>query len=77
MNGLPLDGTITLRPRTLSIISVVTTANTVGAKFGEARFTTNWNGDLAELIIYDRALLDSERLAVEDYLNAKYGIFIR
>jgi hypothetical protein len=77
VNGLPLDGTITPRPRALSVISLVTTEITSANRFGGAINTLPWQGDLAELIIYDRALLASERLAVEDYLNAKYGIFIR
>jgi hypothetical protein len=31
-----------------------------------------WAGDIAEIIIYNRALSDSERQAVEAYLTAKY-----
>lgn len=38
-----------------------------------------WNegmfeGDLAEIILYDRPLSDVERIAVEDYLSAKYSL---
>lgn len=31
-------------------------------------------GDLAEIIVYDRALPDSERMSVEQYLRAKYAL---
>ena len=77
MNGLPVDGTATPRPRSISIISLVTAGSTIASKFGGERYTQWWNGDLAELIIYNRALTPAERLAVEDYLNAKYEVFIR
>lgn len=35
---------------------------------------TPFKGDLAELIIYSRALSDAERQAVENYLAEKYGL---
>lgn len=31
-------------------------------------------GDIAEFVLYDRALLNSERMVIEAYLAAKYGI---
>ena len=33
-----------------------------------------WNGDVAEIIVYNRALSDAERKSVEDYLGKKYGL---
>jgi hypothetical protein len=33
-------------------------------------------GDLAEIILYDRVLADDERLSVEAYLDAKYSLGI-
>jgi hypothetical protein len=33
-----------------------------------------WEGDIAEVIIYDSALSDTDRGKVEDYLLAKWGI---
>jgi hypothetical protein len=48
-------------------------ASNFGASLGQA----GWWGDLAELVVYDRALTAEERRAVEDYLNARYGLFIR
>ncbi|MES2962197.1 MAG: hypothetical protein V4694_07445 [Pseudomonadota bacterium] len=40
------------------------------------RFTVNsyFNGDLAEIIIFNRNLTDAERLAVESYLGKKYNL---
>ena len=35
-----------------------------------------WKGDLAEIIVYARHLTDAERMQVEDYLAAKYGVTI-
>jgi hypothetical protein len=35
-----------------------------------------WQGDLAEIIVYGRALPDQERMQVEDYLGKKYGVTI-
>lgn len=34
----------------------------------------NWRGDYAEIILYDTALTDSDRQAVESYLNNKYFV---
>jgi len=40
-------------------------------------YTINYfDGDLAELIVYNRALLDSERRSVEEYLSKKWNIKI-
>ena len=56
---------------------MVTTGNVSAQKFGDANSSEPWLGDLAELIVYDRALTETERKQVEDYLNAKYRLFIR
>lgn len=37
-------------------------------------YSEYWNGDIAEVIVYDRKLTDAERTQVEDYLAKKYGI---
>jgi hypothetical protein len=34
-----------------------------------------WNGDIAEVIGYSGALTNDQRVAVQNYLNAKYSIF--
>jgi len=54
-------------------------ASTKGNNFIGRRsdYTTNYfDGDLAELIVYERALLDSERRSVEEYLSKKWNIKI-
>jgi hypothetical protein len=33
-----------------------------------------WNGDMAEVLMFDRALTDSERREVEAYLNVRYSL---
>jgi hypothetical protein len=37
-------------------------------------YSEYWNGDVAEVIVYGRALTEAERTQVEDYLAKKYGI---
>ncbi len=36
-------------------------------------FSQFYNGDVAEVVIYNRALSDAERVQVENYLQAKWG----
>jgi hypothetical protein len=33
-----------------------------------------WQGEMAEILLYDQALSDTDRLSVEAYLRAKYGL---
>jgi hypothetical protein len=47
------------------------TGLTIGARQGNAFFFLD--GDIAEIIIYDRALTVNERVKVESYLTEKYG----
>src|SRR3569833_3406770 len=35
---------------------------------------TNFTGDISEILIYNRVLSDAERLALQQYFAAKYGI---
>jgi hypothetical protein len=76
LNGQPIDGTTTDRPRTLSLLSLVTPTSVTAGNFAIDRNLAGraWWGDLAELIVYDRALSPSERRSVEEYLKAKYRI---
>jgi hypothetical protein len=50
------------------------TGLTIGARQGNAFFFLD--GDIAEIIIYDRALTFNERTDVEFYLSRKYGFSI-
>jgi PA14 domain-containing protein/chitobiase/beta-hexosaminidase-like protein/Big-like domain-containing protein/carboxypeptidase family protein len=76
INGTPVDGRSVARPRTMSVMSLVTTANVRASNFAQAAGYGSWPwwGDLAELIIYDRPLAARERRSVEEYLLSKYGI---
>lgn len=45
------------------------------SEFGIGRQgSETWEGDIAEVLVYDRALTDTERQNVEEYLADKYGI---
>jgi hypothetical protein len=77
VNGVAVAGTTTARPTSLSVVSLVTTGDAYAQKFGAAYQSSPWLGDLAELIVYDRALNEAERRQVEDYLNARYRLFVR
>jgi hypothetical protein len=73
LNGVPILGTATARPRVPAVISLVTTGPVNASRFGPDNAGPGW-GDLAELIVYDRALTNDERAAVETFLKSKYGI---
>jgi hypothetical protein len=51
------------------------TNNAVGA-FDPAISGQYWDGDIAEVLIYNSALSATDRVNVENYLGAKYGITI-
>jgi hypothetical protein len=77
VNGIVKDGRATVRPTSLSVVSLVTTGNVIADSFSKDRTNfRGWWGDLAELIIYDRPLTNDERLMVEAYLAFKYGLFV-
>jgi len=44
---------------------------------GGGFFSTDYIGDLAEIIIYNRALKNEERQSIETYLSAKYDIALQ
>jgi ketosteroid isomerase-like protein len=47
---------------------------TGAAVFGEGLNGTPFNGRMAEVMVWNRTLTDSERVAADEYLKAKYGI---
>jgi hypothetical protein len=56
-------------------LSLVTTGDVTASTFSKDRtYDYSWWGDLAELVIYERALTASEVAAVESYLAGRYGI---
>jgi len=76
LNGVAVDGLVTDRPTSMSLLSVVTTGDAFAANFGRDRsLASYWWGDLAELLIFDRALGETERLAIEGYLADKYALY--
>lgn len=77
VNGVVVNGTTTNRPTTMSIVSLVTTGPVIANSFAADRvYGRHWWGDLAELVVYDTALSDADRRAVEQYLAARYGIAV-
>ncbi|WP_459212370.1 hypothetical protein, partial [Aquimarina rhabdastrellae] len=46
----------------------------IGADQGEGAFNNTLNGNIAEVIVYDRALPNDELQRIESYLAIKYGI---
>jgi hypothetical protein len=56
-----------LAPRNLTTAYVVGQQGNIDGEY--------WNGDLAELLVYDRALSDEERLAVSQSLAERYGLW--
>lgn len=50
------------------------TSTTFGVGYNHWDNASRMKGDIAEIIVYDTALSDTNRQAVEAYLSAKYGI---
>ena len=75
LNGTQINGINTNIPNTISLISLVTTTNVSGDCFSMDRGSFNkvFEGDLAELIIYNQALNTIEVTQIEQYLNNKYA----
>lgn len=58
-------------PFVLDLVPNIHETTTIGAiKDG----TNNLNGDIAELIVFDKEMNGSQRIIIENYLQAKYGI---
>ena len=76
LNGAVIDGRTTAAPTAVSILSVRTSGNARANAFSYDRNIGDrtWDGDVAELIIYDRVLSDDEENRVGAYLVNKYGI---
>jgi hypothetical protein len=76
LNGTLVNGTTTDRPTALSVLSLVTTGDVTAGTFSKDRTSDySWWGDLAELIVFDRAVTPDERDAVESYLATKYALY--
>jgi hypothetical protein len=77
-DGAGVNGSATPRPWTPTVISLVTTGD-VGFDrlMRHAGHGQPWWGELAEIVVYDRALTAAEVQQVETYLGGRYGITVQ
>jgi hypothetical protein len=76
LNGHEIDATKTPFPKQLSVISIQSTGPVEADQLArDRRFTgRSWQGEIAEVLLYNVALSWPDRIAVEKYLLAKYKI---
>jgi hypothetical protein len=76
LNGRAMDASKTPFPKQLSLISIVSAGPVRANQLARDRnFTSrSWQGDIAEILLYNVALSDADRQAVEKFLMAKYQI---
>lgn len=76
LNGAAVNGTTTPLGSGWKIISIVTAGNVEASRLSRDRTTVgrSWDGDVAEVIVYDRALTANEELLVGGYLAQKYAL---
>ncbi len=76
VNGRVIDPLKTDFPNRLSVISMVATGSVPADQISKDRQfkDRSWQGDIAEVILYSRALPDAEREQIEKQLLAKYDI---
>ena len=76
LNGQAVTGTTTTYPDAagpLAVVTSIATAPAASSYLGQSSGTYYWQGDIAEVVIYDRALTGEERYQVEQYLLRKYA----
>jgi hypothetical protein len=76
LNGGSIDARKTDFPQKLSVITLLATGNVEANQVAKDRQFPDrcWQGDIAEILLFNRSLEDAERQAVEQYLMRKYGI---
>jgi hypothetical protein len=76
LNGQSMVASKTPFPKRLALISIVSTGPVKAGQLARDRNMSgrSWQGDIAEILIYNVELSDSDRQAVEKYLIAKYAI---
>ena len=74
--GSLINGTTTSLPSgNFQLVSLVTTGNVSANQICQDRtYHGSWQGDIAEILIYDRALTSTEETLVGTYLATKYGL---
>jgi hypothetical protein len=76
LNGQEMDASKTPFPKKLSVISMQSTGPVEANQLARDRQFAgrSWQGDIAEVLLYDAALSWADRQTVEKYLIAKYHI---
>ncbi len=76
LNGRAIDGRTTLMPTQMSVLAVRTADLCTADSLSKDRTQTgrSWDGDVAEVIIYNRTLTPTEMAGIYAYLENKYGI---
>lgn len=76
LNGAAVNGSTTPLGNGWKLVSVVTAGNCEASRISRDRNIAgrSWDGDIAEIIIYDRALSANEEQLVGGYLSQKYAL---
>jgi hypothetical protein len=71
--ALQVASTIVGDPKTITAITDQGFVYYIGRGLQAA--TEFWNGDIAELMIYNVALDTTNQTSIQDYLNTKWGVY--
>jgi hypothetical protein len=76
INGSPVNPTAARWPRSLCLVTSVSTRRLQASLIGSDRFLPdrNWHGDIGEVLVYNRQLGATEIDAVEAWLMAKWAL---
>ena len=76
--GATVNGTTTALGSGYRLVSVVTDGNVEASRLSRDRTIAgrSWDGDVAEVIIYNRALTESEQARIGNYLAQKYALTV-
>ena len=76
--GAAVNGTTTALGTGYRLVSVVTTGNVEASRLSRDRTQVgrSWDGDIAEVIIYNRALTEAEEARIGNYLAQKYALTV-
>ncbi len=76
LNGAAVNGTTTPLGAGWRLVSLVTAGNCEASRLSRDRniAARSWDGDVAEVIVYDRALTANEELLIGGYLAQKYAL---